>query len=141
MPFQANDGPIILIVEDEKFMRDLIKRMLENIRYKNVIAVATGEEAVAQIEDNSGIIECILLDIELPDMSGIEFLRILRSQPPENNPNIPVVMVTGHSERRNVEKALELGVSHFLTKPLAPVDLGKAIDMALRGFVIDPKQL
>jgi len=138
MVFNEKDGPIILVVEDEKFMQNLIKRMLENIGIRNVISVNDGNTAIDQVQDNFAIIDCILLDIEMPDMNGIQFLRRLRAQPKDNRPNIPVIMVTGHSNRKNIEDAIQLGVSHFLTKPVAPKDLEKGISAALRGFVIDP---
>lgn len=141
MSFDAKNGPIILIVDDEKFMRELIKRMLDTIGYRNTIMADTGEKAIEIVRDNTDIIECVLLDIELPDMDGIAFLELLRSEPEDRRPDMPVVMVTGHSDRKNVTRALELGVSHFLTKPLAANDLKKAITMALRGFVIDPGKI
>lgn len=115
----------ILIVEDEKNQREILQEFLENKGYKT-IGAESGEEALKKFE--SGIFDAILLDIKLPDISGIELLKKFR----EINPKIPVIMTTAYSDVDLVIEAMKSGAFHYLVKPINLDELLIIISRAIK---------
>ena len=104
----------ILLIDDEEKIRQSISKILEN-KFK-VLTAPNGKEALTYI--GKYIIDCIILDLEMPYMSGVEFLNKLRT-----NGNItPVVIITGKSCQSYAEQCAHLGVQGFFIKPF---DIGK----------------
>jgi diguanylate cyclase (GGDEF)-like protein/PAS domain S-box-containing protein len=103
----------LLVVDDNENNRDVLSRRLRQKGY--VVAMAAdGPEALAQIERES--YDLILLDVEMPGMSGLEVLtrlRVTRSQT-----QLPVIMVTARSEGADIVEAFGLGANDYLTKPV-----------------------
>lgn len=110
---------ILLIVDDVPENRDLLGRRLERSGYK-VITAGSGPEALRILEENS--VSLVLLDIMMPEMSGIEVLKVLRKT--HSQSELPVVMVSALTESSDVVEALNLGANDYITKP---VDLPIAI--------------
>jgi len=103
----------LLIVDDNAENRDMLGRRLERAGYI-VVAAESGAEALRIIEEKS--IGIVLLDIMMPDMSGIELLKILRSS---HSPlQLPVVMVSSLTESNEIVQALNLGANDYITKPI-----------------------
>lgn len=115
----------ILIVEDEKNQREILQEFLENKGYKT-IGAESGEEALKKFE--SGIFDAILLDIKLPDISGIELLKKFR----EINLKIPVIMTTAYSDVDLVIEAMKSGAFHYLVKPINLDELLIIISRAIK---------
>lgn len=103
--------PTILIVEDEKNQRETIQEFLETKGYETFGAI-TGMEALEKFK--AGIFDVVLLDIKLPDTSGIKLLNELR----KINPEIPVIMTTAYSDVELVIEAMKSGAFHYLVKPV-----------------------
>ena len=101
----------ILIVEDEKNQRTLLKRALERKDYA-VQEAETGEEAITKFEQ--GGFDIVLLDQRLPDITGIEVLTRIK----KINPMIPVIIVTAFANVRDAVDAMKKGAFHYLTKPV-----------------------
>src|SRR5437868_5548598 len=101
----------ILIVDDSATFRDAISGALRKSGYETVCA-ADGEEALNLVPTAKPSL--ILLDLGMPEMGGIRFLRELRAK--RNFGRTPVIIVTGLAERQQVEKAAELGVTHYVLK-------------------------
>lgn len=101
----------ILIVEDEKNQRTLMKRALERKEYA-VQEAETGEEAITKFEH--GGFDIVLLDQRLPDITGIEVLTRIK----KINPMIPVIIVTAFANVRDAVDAMKKGAFHYLTKPV-----------------------
>jgi two-component system chemotaxis response regulator CheY len=131
----------ILVVEDEKFMRDLICRVLNDMGYKQVLGAEDGQAALKLLQALKRGIGLIFLDIEMPKISGLEFLHIVRNSPSSPNKNVPVVMLTGHSDIDNLREAAKLGIHGFLTKPVSKASLEKQIKHAQTSPPIDPSKL
>ncbi len=115
----------ILIVEDERNQREILQEFLESKGYETEGA-GSGEEALKKFE--SGIFDTILLDIKLPDTSGIDLLKKFR----EINPEIPVIMTTAYSDVDIVIEAMKTGAFHYLVKPINLDELLIIISRAIK---------
>lgn len=104
--------PAVLIVDDEEFHRDLLAQALEGTRIEPLYAVS-GTEALAILRGQRP--DLILLDFELPDIDGVEVVRRIKAV--EQFASIPVVMITGHSERDLVVASRKAGAADFVVKP------------------------
>ncbi len=113
----------VLVVDDSSTMRRVVEQILEVLGHEAVPAAdgATALEALRSTE----AIELILLDWNMPEMSGIQFLRTVKADP--DLQEIPVIMLTTESERRKMIDAIEAGAKHYLTKPFQPETLATKI--------------
>lgn len=110
-PRAANQKLKVLVVDDSAYNRQTITAMLEADPLVEVIGRASnGKEALRQAFDL--VPDVITLDLEMPEMDGFAFLRLLMSKRP-----LPVIVISSHSERDNVFRALELGAMDFIAKP------------------------
>lgn len=109
----------ILVVDNEEFMRNLVERMLLDLGIKTVFKVEGSKDAMRIIQKEYKQLHLILLDIDMPGIDGMQFLKMIRKTSNKEVAALPIVMLTGHSDATNVRKAVELGVGGFLTKPVA----------------------
>jgi DNA-binding NtrC family response regulator len=101
----------VLIVDDEKLIRWSVRRQLEDWGYTPLEA-ESGTGGLAQIR--AEVPDLILLDVRLPDLSGIEVLREIK----QNNVAVPVIMITGDPQLDDIKTAIKLGALDFIKKPL-----------------------
>ncbi|MGC4098012.1 MAG: response regulator [Nitrospira sp.] len=113
MDSDENRTPILLMVEDEEDTADLIKLIMKEEGFL-VVHAADGRQALEQI-DNMPPPDIILLDIQIPHVSGLSVLSMIRSKPEWNA--VPVVMLTADSAHADVRKAMELRVQDYILKP------------------------
>ena len=106
---------LILVVEDDKPVRNLITTTLDTHGYKYITA-QNGQSAV--IEASSHNPDVILLDLGLPDMDGIDVIKKVR-----NWSNIPIIVISARSEDRDKIDALDAGADDYLTKPFSVEEL------------------
>ncbi len=121
-----NDAPLmktrVLVVDDSAYNRQTITAMLETLPGVEVVGRAmNGKEALQLCFDLDP--DVITLDLEMPEMDGFSFLRLLMARRPT-----PVLVVSGYAQRENVFRALELGALDFLAKP------GREISPDLKGI-------
>ncbi len=118
-----------LVVDDATFIRDMVKKQLrERIPGAEVFDAVDGNRAVAQLKKQH--VDVILSDWEMPGMSGEEFLQWVRSQ--EEFQATPFIMVTSRGDRDHVMKAVQAGVSDYITKPFSSDELIKKVFKQLR---------
>ncbi|NCC50995.1 MAG: response regulator [Spartobacteria bacterium] len=110
----------MLTVDDSAMMRKIIADAGEVIGFE-CMGAGTGEEALSLLEQQEHKFDLILLDWNMPGMSGIEVLRKLKAD--ERWKDIPVMMVTTDSEREKIIEAIQVGATNYLAKPFAPEDL------------------
>lgn len=110
----------ILVAEDDMIGFHLIKEMFSNMNVE-LIHAQNGKKAVDLVTGNS--FDLILMDIKMPVMDGLEATRRIKSI----NPGIPVLAISAHAFSDEREKALQEGFDHYLTKPLNPNILFKAV--------------
>ncbi|OGZ33686.1 MAG: hypothetical protein A2Y98_01525 [Candidatus Portnoybacteria bacterium RBG_19FT_COMBO_36_7] len=108
-----NSGNKILIVEDDKFLRDLIIKKLKNEGYETVFAVG-GEEGLKKIEEERPSL--VLLDLILPGIDGFEVLKQVKSNSSDEIKNIPVIILSNLGQQDDVKKGINLGAVDFLIK-------------------------
>lgn len=104
--------PLILVVDDDPFQCKLLERLLANEGLRAIVA-HSGAEALAVLGRQHP--DLILMDVALPDFNGVDITRRLKATP--RLAAIPVVMITGHSERPVLEASLKAGAVDFLVKP------------------------
>jgi CheY-like chemotaxis protein len=110
-----------LVVEDNDHMRLLLRELLNAGGIRAVSEAADGETALDVMR--SLPCDLILADMAMAPMDGIAFTRHLRTSESSPNPFVPIIMVTGHTERHRVEAARDAGVTEFLAKPVTPGNL------------------
>lgn len=120
----TQDKPYILVVDDEPAIRELLQDILQDEGYQVSIA-KDGETARAQLSERTP--QLILLDIWMPDIDGISLLREFKRQ----EPNLPIVMMSGHGTIETAVEATRLGASDFIEKPLSTAKLLRGVETAL----------
>jgi PAS domain S-box-containing protein len=100
-------------VDDEEANRDMLSRRLARQGYE-VVTAPGGREALAELD--RAAFDLVLLDIQMPDMSGLEALQALRLRFPVHK--LPVIMVTAKAQSEDIVEALELGANDYVTKPV-----------------------
>ena len=108
-------GLEILIVDGNAYMRRLTRAMLLNLGAKSVMEAADGLAALEAIRTCDP--DVMLLDWDMPVLSGMEVMRIVRSPGVFPRPNLPIIMLTNRAHRTSVCQAMRAGVHEFLLKP------------------------
>ena len=114
----------ILVVEDDQRLRRLLKRLLEEDRH--VVEVAADGLTAVEIATGTPGIDALILDVGLPDISGLELLRHLKAGPA--TAMIPVIVVSADATAQQVDAALDAGAVRYLTKPVAVNELLATVD-------------
>ena len=99
----------VLMVDDEKRFRDTTKKILNKKGFETIVA-ESGEDALEKIDQNPDV---VILDIKMPGMDGHETLEKIK----ETNPDLPVIMLTGHGAMPSAKEALGQGAFDYLSKP------------------------
>jgi len=105
-----------LIVEDNVHMRTLLKSLLTALGIKHAYEASNGAEAFLIMRDKSP--DLVLTDLSMKPVDGIQFTREVRLAHDSPSPYVPIIMITGHTERRKVEAARDAGITEFLAKPI-----------------------
>jgi CheY-like chemotaxis protein len=117
----------ILIVEDHPTMRDAMRLVLEEDGHL-VEEASDGEVGIAMVRDRAP--DVVLLDLNIPVVSGAEVLETLKADPATSEVLVVVVTATGEEGRR---KALSKGADGYITKPFSPLALLRTVERVLRG--------
>jgi PAS domain S-box-containing protein len=119
----------ILVAEDDEVSRDVIVRMLKKCGHA-AVAVSNGQEAMARL--NAGQFDLVFMDVQMPELDGVEATRLIReSATLGNKRDIPVVAMTAYAMLGDREKFLAAGMNDYLSKPLNMTDLKATLDRAL----------
>src|ERR1700679_2061738 len=110
-----------LIVEDNAHMRVLLRSLLQALGIGTVFESSDGASGFAELRDRRP--DFVLTDLSMKPVDGIEFTRRIRLGKDSPNPYLPIIMVTGHTERARVEAARDAGVTEFLAKPITTQSL------------------
>jgi CheY-like chemotaxis protein len=125
----------ILVVDDNSHMRKVTRMMLTNLGAKSVFEAADGMSALETIR--SADPDVMVLDWEMPALSGSDVMRLLRSPEVSPKPALPVIVLTAFPQRRCVTEAIALGAHEFLVKPTSP----KALHDRLLSIIAKPRPM
>lgn len=114
----------ILVVDDFSTMRRIIKNILRQLGFTNMVEADDGTTAWEVL--NKDKIDFIVSDWNMPKMSGIELLRKVRSS--EEFADLPFLMVTAEAQQENIIEAVQAKVSNYIVKPFTADTLGQKID-------------
>ena len=120
MAYRAN----VLVVDDEQIVCNSCKKILSQQGH-NVQIALHGREALKKVEEDK--YDVVIADWKMPEIDGMEVLRIVK----KNHPDIIPIMITGYPSVESAVKAMRLGVSNYLPKPLSPDALTEALEKAL----------
>lgn len=130
-----NQGPTILVVDDESRMRKLIKDFLIQKNF-NVLEAEDGEKALEIFELEKEKIKLILLDVMMPKLDGWSVLRQIRQKS-----KVPIVMLTARGEEQDELFGFELGVDEYISKPFSPKILVARVEAILKRTSPDEKEI
>lgn len=109
----------VLLVEDEEFMRDLIRHLLYEIRVREVISAIDGLDAETKVQSLKDGVGLIICDILMPNISGLQFVKQVREGKTSCNPQVPVLLLTGVGNEEVVKEASRVGINGYLRKPVS----------------------
>jgi DNA-binding response OmpR family regulator len=118
--------PTVLLVEDDELVLDAMTRMLVREGYL-VLTASSGHDAIGMLRTPLQPINVVVLDVNLPDVSGIDLCARIR----ELHPTMPVVVCTGSTNPKDLAELLKMGVRRCFHKPVAMADLLASVQAAL----------
>jgi signal transduction histidine kinase/DNA-binding response OmpR family regulator len=133
---QPLDGLTILLAEDDPMIRELQLHSLESMGAR-VIVAGNGREALEQFMMND--VSLILMDIQMPEVTGVEAMKIIRKDFPENKQQVPIIAMTANVLQHDLKQWLEEGMNDFVTKPFRESELiekiGKVLNLETKVMV------
>jgi two-component system, chemotaxis family, chemotaxis protein CheY len=118
----------ILVVDDSATMRRMVMATLQRVRNVTFQEAQSGLEAIEQV--SLGAPDLVLLDLNMPDIHGLEVLRFLRSH--ASYAEIPVIVLTTRGDPESRQAALAAGATHYMTKPFTPGELVPQVELLLQ---------
>ena len=130
----------VMVVDDEPFIRQIVCRILFDLGYRQTVEASDGEAGLKALRSASWPIGLVMLDIAMPRMDGLQFLRALRG-PESGHKAVPVIMLTGHTELASLRECAAFGIHGFLAKPVSLANVEKQVNYALTSPPIDPAKI
>jgi CheY-like chemotaxis protein len=121
MPVTALEHLKVLVVEDNPHMRSLLRSLLIAIGIRDIVEANNGDTALEVLRDKK--CDLVLSDLAMKPMDGLEFSRAVRTAEKSPNPFVPIIMISGYTEKHRIEAARDAGVTEFLAKPITPASL------------------
>ena len=129
------NGLCILVVDDNPYTRKLLRMMLINLGAKTIYEASDGVSALDLVRTADP--DVMILDWEMPVLTGAQVMRIVRSPGVFPKPNLPIIMLSAHGQRARVTAAMRLGIHEFLVKPISP----KALQDRLLSILVKPRPM
>ena len=124
----------VLIVDDQKFARDVIRQILKEVKIDNIAEAENGEDAISVLADPAQRVDLVLCDLKMPEMDGFAFLEtVRRGERPNVDPFIPVIIVSALDDQESVDRVLGRGIDGYLVKPIKQADLIGQIERVMSG--------
>lgn len=114
----------VLVVDDFSTMRRIVKNILRQLGFQNIVEADDGTSAVALLEREK--VDLIISDWNMPNMTGIELLRHVRGS--DSLKDIPFLMVTAEAQQENIIEAVKAKVSNYIVKPFTADTLNEKIE-------------
>ena len=114
----------VLVVDDFATMRRIVKNLLKDLGFKNIVEADDGKTALPILQEDK--IDLLVTDWNMPGMTGIDLLKEVRADP--KLVNLPVLMVTAEAKREQIILAAQAGVNGYVIKPFTAATLKEKID-------------
>ncbi|MCK8602401.1 response regulator [Desulfoferrobacter suflitae] len=112
-----------LVVDDFSTMRRIVKNILRDLEFKNILEAEDGMAAVSVLKAQK--VDVIVSDWNMPKMTGLDLLKFVRSD--DTLKNLPFLMITAESQKENVVEAVKAKVSNYIVKPFTAETLGEKL--------------
>ena len=123
-PFAAGEEPTVFVVDDDESMREALRSLFRSVKLRVETFGSTADFLRSKLAD---VASCLVLDVRLPGISGLDFQAELAKA----NINIPIIFMTGHGDIPMSVKAMKAGAIDFLTKPFRDQDMLDAVQSGL----------
>jgi two-component system chemotaxis response regulator CheY len=123
----------ILIVDDSPTIRKMVRASLQGLDDPEFLEASTGLEAIEQLAVSR--VQLVVLDLNMPDMHGIDVLKFVRRH--QHYRNLPIVVLTTRGDEVSRQTAEDAGATTYLTKPFAPQTLATTVRDLLRSTAAD----
>lgn len=122
-----------LIVEDNTHMRRVVRTLINGFGAREITEAEDGASGLELFQATQP--DIVITDWFMPIFSGIELTRMMRNPDSSSNPTVPIIMLTGHSEKKRVMDARDAGVTEFLCKPIS----AKALYARVANCLVNPR--
>lgn len=123
----------LLVIEDNPNMRRLVRTLVNGLGCREVMEAEDGAAGLELFRENAP--DIVVSDWMMPIMDGLDFTRAVRSPTRSANPYVPIIILSGYSERSRVVQARDAGVTEFIVKPVSP----KSLYQRLVNVVVNPR--
>ncbi len=123
----------VLLVDDNQHMRAITSAVLQSAGVRKVREASDGAAGLEILRQQT--IDLAIVDCNMFPLDGVEFTRLVRNSPDTANPYLPIIMMTGHSEKSRVYEARDAGVTEFVVKPIT----AKAILDRIHAVIFRPR--
>ena len=123
----------VLLIDDNQHMRAITSAVLQSAGVRQVREASDGAAALEILREQS--VDLAIVDFNMFPLDGVEFTRLVRNSPDTANPYLPIIMMTGHSEKSRVFEARDAGVTEFVVKPIT----AKAILDRIQAVIFHPR--
>lgn len=121
----------VMLIDDSNTMRKIQKRALSGIGgIDEVVEACNGREGLETLQKEGYNFDFVLLDVNMPEMSGLEVLTAVRAD--ANSNGIPIIMCTSVADKAQVMEAIKAGASNYVVKPFKPEELQKKVEAVLK---------
>ncbi len=114
----------VLVVDDFATMRRIVKGVLKQLGFKDIIEAEDGTAALEELRKEK--VGLIVSDWNMPKMTGLDLLKAVRSD--DSLKDIPFIMVTAEGQKENVLEAVKAGVSNYIVKPFTPETMSEKLE-------------
>ncbi|MCP3898625.1 MAG: response regulator [Desulfobacteraceae bacterium] len=118
----------VLVVDDFATMRRILKNILKQLGFKNLVEADDGTTAWDVLEEQK--IDLVLADWNMPKMTGLELLKKVRAS--DKYAKVPFLMVTAEAQKQNVIEAVQAGVSNYVVKPFTAEAISEKLEKILK---------
>ncbi len=122
----------ILVAEDNRINQKLAVKLLESMGHRATV-VENGRQVLTALRDSS--FDLILMDVQMPDMDGLEATAVIRDREAGSNSHIPIVAMTAHAMIGDREQCIKAGMDGYISKPVSRTELAHVIERAVAGHV------
>jgi len=111
----------ILVVDDDAYLRKIIRSLLAGFGIQRIYEAGDGAQGLEQMQQFRP--DVVLLDLEMPMLNGAEMIKLIRNPNSSAQSTVPIVLMTGHTQRHRIQEAMLLGVNEILVKPFSAKSL------------------